>query len=229
MEERYLIKCPSERRGTSNASVDLKVPRYLTSRLYRRRYLWPKENRGLKSPRLFISTSSRRFWVVSSERWVVSSEFPLNYNITAQRVDGHAQCHPEFSSGSVRGEEQEKARSEMLKQVQHDIWSQLLFLHSFWWSQFNTFVKNNSQLIAQIVWKTGCRRRNSRGFLNPWRKDISLKSVWKTGNVKRVRGLESPAVFNFASLQTPLLCGQKKTEGLKAPGYSYPRLPDVFE
>ena len=56
------------------------------------------------------------------------SEFPLNFNITAQRDDGH----PELVSGSVRGEGQEKARSEMLKQVQHDIWSHLLFIHSFW-------------------------------------------------------------------------------------------------
>ena len=32
------------------------------------------------------------------------------------RVDGH----PELVSGSVRGEGQEKARGEMLKQVQHD-------------------------------------------------------------------------------------------------------------
>ena len=86
----------------------------------------------------------------------MSNEFLLNFNLTAQRDDGHAQCHPEFSSGSVRGEEQEKARSEMLKQVnfvqfaharhnqasltllslnrkfQHDIWSHLLFLLSFW-------------------------------------------------------------------------------------------------
>ncbi|MBQ2045324.1 MAG: hypothetical protein II261_10880, partial [Bacteroidaceae bacterium] len=28
--------------------------------------------------------------------------------------------------------------------------------------------------------------------------------------------------------QTPFLCGHHKTEGLKAPGYSNPRLPDVF-
>ena len=61
----------------------------------------------------------------------MSNEFLLNFNLTAQRDDGHAQCHPEFSSGSVRGEEQEKARSEMLKQVQHDIWSHLLFILSF--------------------------------------------------------------------------------------------------
>ena len=30
------------------------------------------------------------------------------------------QRHPELVSGSVRGERQEKARGEMLKQVQHD-------------------------------------------------------------------------------------------------------------
>ena len=29
--------------------------------------------------------------------------------------------HPELVSGSVSGEEQVKARSEMLKQVQHDV------------------------------------------------------------------------------------------------------------
>ena len=31
------------------------------------------------------------------------------------------QRHPELVSGSVRGESQEKARCEMLKQVQHDV------------------------------------------------------------------------------------------------------------
>ena len=31
------------------------------------------------------------------------------------------QRHPELVSGSVRGERQEKARGEMLKQVQHDV------------------------------------------------------------------------------------------------------------
>ena len=49
-------------------------------------------------------------------------------------------CHPELVSGSVRGEGQEKARGEMLKQVQHDVWSHLLFILSFWGSQFNTSV-----------------------------------------------------------------------------------------
>ena len=29
--------------------------------------------------------------------------------------------HPELVSGSVRGQEQDKARSEMLKRVQHDV------------------------------------------------------------------------------------------------------------
>ena len=32
----------------------------------------------------------------------------------------HIHRHPELVSGSVRGEEQVKARGEMLKQVQHD-------------------------------------------------------------------------------------------------------------
>ena len=63
--------------------------------------------------------------------------FVLLYNIRRHyRVDGH----PELVSGSVRGERQEKARGEMLKQVQHDIWSHLLFILSFWGSQFNTSV-----------------------------------------------------------------------------------------
>ena len=34
--------------------------------------------------------------------------------------------------------------------------------------------------------------------------------------------------YRSASLQTPLICGHKKTEGLKAPGYSFSRLSDVF-
>jgi hypothetical protein len=43
-------------------------------------------------------------------------------------------------SGSVRGEGQDKARCQMLKQVQHDVWSHLLFILSFWGSQFNIYV-----------------------------------------------------------------------------------------
>ena len=43
-------------------------------------------------------------------------------------------------SGSVRGEALILARSEILKQVQDDIWRHLLFLHPFWGSQFNTYV-----------------------------------------------------------------------------------------
>ena len=53
------------------------------------------------------------------------------------RVDGH----PELVSGSVRGEGQEKARGEMLKQVQHDIWIHLLFILSFWGRHFNISVQ----------------------------------------------------------------------------------------
>ena len=37
------------------------------------------------------------------------------------------QRHPELVSGSVRGEGQEKARGEMLKQVQHDRLFELLY------------------------------------------------------------------------------------------------------
>jgi hypothetical protein len=44
-------------------------------------------------------------------------------------------------SGSVRGEGQDKARCQMLKQVQHDIWRHLLFIPPFWKSQFNTYVQ----------------------------------------------------------------------------------------
>ena len=194
---------------------------------------------------------------LSGEWWVVSGEFLLNFNITAQRDDGHAQCHPEFSSGSVRGEGQEKARSEMLKQVQHDILSQLLFILFYitkddttelmvilnlvqdlsaekdkkrhavrCWNKLTLFnlltlgiTKQAwlcSRLIANFsmihdIWesfviytlilvkpiqyfcqkqliahrsnrlKDGMPKANSRGFLNPWRKDISLKVRLKDG------------------------------------------------
>ena len=40
---------------------------------------------------------------------------------------------------------------EILKQVQDDFWRFLLFLHSFWGSQFNTYVKSkNSRLMAHL-------------------------------------------------------------------------------
>ena len=48
----------SGRRGTATLTTD--------SRLCRRRYYVIVKYRGLESPRLFMFTSSRRFWVVSS-------------------------------------------------------------------------------------------------------------------------------------------------------------------
>ena len=69
-------------------------------------------------------------------------KYVLLYNKRRQyRVDGH----PELVSGSVRGEGQDKARCQMLKQVQHDIWRHLLFIPPFWKSQFNTYVKTNTR------------------------------------------------------------------------------------
>ena len=48
---------------------------------------------------------------------IKTSSYVLLYNKRQRfRIDGH----PELDSGSVRGERQEKARGEMLKQVQHD-------------------------------------------------------------------------------------------------------------
>ena len=60
--------------------------------------------------------------------------------------------------------------------------------------------------------------------------------VWKTRNGNEFERLtinvERICLINprcrFASLQTPRICGHNKTEGLKAPGYLYSRLPDVF-
>ena len=82
--------------------------------------------------------------------------FVLLNNIRRRfRVDGH----PELVSGSVRGERQEKARGEMLKRVQHDIWSHLLFILSFWDAPIQFFcliqklTAHGSQLTAQNVKK----------------------------------------------------------------------------
>ena len=63
-------------------------------------------------------------------------------------------CHPELVSGSVRGEGQEKARGEILKQVQDDIWRYLLLILSFWGSQFNTSVKKHNPCAIKILYKT---------------------------------------------------------------------------
>ena len=52
--------------------------------------------------------------------------------------------HPELVSGSVRGQGQEKARGEMLKQVQHD----------------------NTQKRRL---KDAKPKANSRGLLSPWK------------------------------------------------------------
>ena len=89
-------------------------------------------------------------WVLSNEQWVMSINHLWTYVLLYNKrrhywVDGH----PELVSGSVRGERQEKARGEMLKQVQHDIWIHLLFILSFWGSQFNTSVQ--SKISTLIV------------------------------------------------------------------------------
>ena len=187
--------------------------------------MWPKENRGLKSPRLFISTSSRRFWVVSFELWAMSSEQWVSSELQFNSPKRWRSCWTRFSIS-------QRALTYPLPSVRS--WNKFRMTLGRFLFFYSHFSEANSILLSKTTHnsnrlKDGMPKANSRGFLNPWRKDISLKSVWKTGNVKRVRGHESPTVFNSASLQTPLLCGQKKTEGLKAPGYSYPRLPDVFE
>ena len=64
------------------------------------------------------------------------------------------------------------------------------------------------------------QRANSRGFLNPW-------NNWQDKKIASAKTRTCSESCRSASLQTPLLCNQK-TEGLKAPGYSFPRLPDVF-
>ena len=53
---------------------------------------------------------------------------------------------------------------EILKQVQDDFGRFLLFLHSFWSSQFNNFVKNthNSLFIAQCS-KASVKTRSPKG------------------------------------------------------------------
>ena len=72
-----------QRRGTATLTTD--------SRLCRRHYCVVTKNRGLESPRLFKSTSSRRF----------RSTFSFDVHRSLSR-------HPELVSGSVRGNEQEK-------------------------------------------------------------------------------------------------------------------------
>ena len=86
-------KMASERRGTATLTTD--------SRLCRRHYYVVTKNRGLKSPRLFMFPSFRR---------IFSHYSSLITHCSLSR-------HPELVSGSVRGEGQEKARGEMLKQV----------------------------------------------------------------------------------------------------------------
>ena len=57
--------------------------------------------------------------------------------------------HPELVSGSVRGERQEKARGEMLKQVQHD----------------------NKTKSETWRLKDAKPKANSRGLLSPWKRN----------------------------------------------------------
>ena len=64
------------------------------------------------------------------------------------------------------------------------------------------------------------RRANSRGFLNPWYN-------WQEKKMASAKTRTCGEGCRSASLQTPLLCNQK-AEGLKAPGYSFPRLSDVL-
>ena len=71
----------------------------------------------------------------------------LLYNKTRKpQADGHA----ELVSASVRSQGLVKARSEILKQVQDDIWRYLLLILSFWGSQFNTYVVFHSLLMLSL-------------------------------------------------------------------------------
>ena len=73
-------------------------------------------------------------------------------------------------------------------------------------------------------------RANSRGFLNPWK-------TWNSHNYDRLqrrgfqyRGtIKSPDTLPIRVFADAFIIVSKKTEGLKAPGYSTSRLSDVFE
>ena len=88
-------------------------------------------------------------------------------------------------SGSVRGEGQEKARCQMLKQVQHDIWRHLLFILSFWGSQFNTSVEktHGSLLITHNSKRSYVKSHRSPLISVPlkilYKTVFSYKSSWK--------------------------------------------------
>ena len=78
--------------------------------------------------------------------------------------------HPELVSGSVRGQEQEKARGEMLKQVQHD-------------------VTKRKRL------KDGMPKGRIAADLSPWKQKRRRNGVCKDAERQRGRGLKSPSVL----------------------------------
>ena len=182
----------------------------------------------------YSPSASRLSDDLSDELWVFLTKV-LNWLYQNESINNkwlHAQCHPEFSSGSVRGEGQEKARCQMLKQVQHDIWRHLLFILSFWGSQFKIFVKNThySSLIAHCS-KAQRRledakpvRANSRGFLNPWNnwqdKEIASgrRGTATVFNVERWTNVVWKIHVAVPRLcRRPLLCVLKKPRAWKPP------------
>ena len=115
------------------------------------------------------------------------------------------QRHPELVSGSVRGERQEKARGEMLKQVQHDNATKKQT-----WRLKDAKPKTKAtqstcprkQKERDVRLKDAKPKANSRGFLNPWKQGTTLRIRLEDGERQRVRGLESPSVLKPPSLQT---------------------------
>ena len=125
----------------------------------------------------------------------------------------------------------------MLKRVQHDIWSHLLFILSFWGSQINTFVKKHSQLITHRSLLKGskasgrreARWANSRGFLNPWNnwqdKEIAsgrrgTATVFNVEHWTNVIWKIHVAVPRLC--RRPLLCVLKKPRAWKPPAIKIP-------
>ena len=113
------------------------------------------------------------------------------------------QRHPELVSGSVSGERQEKARGEMLKQVQHDVTTKRQT-----WRLKDAKPKVDSPRVhvrgneRRQTWrlKDAKPKANSRGLLSPWKQKRRIENgVCEDAERQRIRGLKATKPHNHPS------------------------------
>ena len=152
---------------------------------------------------------------------------PYNPNLPDdQYIPPHTHRHPELVSGSVRGERQEKARSEMLNLRLSESRGKLAWTMPSV-SKLNKVKQVQHDVAERKRLKDAKPKANSRGLLSPWKQRRRIKMASdKTRNGNASEGLKAPRYSSPRLYRRTNCRTDSYSTGLKTRGYLTSRLSD---